>query len=259
MPFLDITFLGTGTSLGVPVIGCHCPVCRSSNPHNRRSRASVALSFEEYTIVIDTSPEFRLQALSHGIERVDAILFTHAHADHIFGFDDIRRFNQLQQEVIPVFGDPPTLEILRKVFSYAFDPEMPNWQLPQVKAHHVDGPFQLFGRSIIPIQVLHGRLPITAYRMGNLAYVTDCSAIPQDSMESLRGLDVLILNALRHAPHPSHFSLSQALEVIEELQPQRAYLTHISHDLEHGELIDSLPEHIRPAYDGLRIRVDAGA
>ncbi len=253
---MEITFLGTGTSMGVPVIGCRCAVCNSDDPRNRRTRSSVWIRYNQRNILIDTAPEMRLQALAHGMDKLDALLFTHAHADHIFGFDDIRRFNQMQRELIPVYGSRQTIEALRRIFHYAFDPETPNWQLPQVRSQYVQGPFQLFGLQVVPLTVMHGELPVTAYRIGNFAYATDCNAIPPESMEGLRNLDVLVLDALRKEPHPSHFSLDEALSVIEELRPKRAYLTHLSHAIDHAEIQSMLPENVAPAYDGLRIHVE---
>lgn len=252
---MEVTFLGTGTSMGVPIIGCKCAVCNSDDPRNRRTRSSIWIRYNQRNILIDTAPEMRLQALAHGIDKLDALLFTHAHADHIFGFDDIRRFNQIQRELIPVYGSRQTLAALRQIFHYAFDPQTPNWQLPQVRSQNVQGPFQLFGQEVVPLTVMHGELPVTAYRIGNFAYATDCNAIPPESMEGLRNLDVLVLDALRKEPHPSHFSLDEALAVIEELQPKRAYLTHLSHSIDHNEIQSLLPENVFLAYDGLRLRI----
>lgn len=253
---MEVIFLGTGTSMGVPMIGCNCGVCISDDPRNQRTRSSVCIRFNERNILIDTAPEMRMQALSYGIEHVDALLFTHAHADHIFGFDDIRRFNQIQRELIPVYGTKPTIDVLRQIFHYAFDPQTPNWHLPQVRSHYIGGPFQLFDQQVVPLTVMHGELPVTAYRFGNFAYATDCNAIPPESMDGLRDLDVLVLDALRYDPHPSHFSLDEALAVIEILKPKRAYLTHLSHSIDHTTAENQLPDHVQLAYDGLRLQIE---
>lgn len=253
---MEVTFLGTGTSMGVPIIGCKCAVCNSDDPRNRRTRSSIWIRYNQRNILIDTAPEMRLQALTYGIDQLDALLFTHAHADHIFGFDDIRRFNQMQRELIPVYGSQRTIDTLRQIFHYAFDPKTPNWHLPQVRSQYIQGPFQLFGQIVVPLTVMHGELPVTAYRFGNFAYATDCNAIPPESMEGLRNLDVLVLDALRQEPHPSHFSLDEALAVIEELQPKRAYLTHLSHSIDHTKVQSLLPKNVSPAYDGLRLHIE---
>lgn len=254
---ITITFLGSGTSLGVPVIGCTCPVCTSDDPRNRRTRPSVWLQFAEKNVLIDTAPELRLQALANGLVRVDAVLFTHVHADHVFGFDDIRRFNQLQSAVIPVYGSAATLDGLRRLFGYAFDRERPGWDTPRVLPHVVTGPFELFGTTVRPITVMHGDGQVTAYRLRDVAYVTDCSRIDEDGLRALENLDVLILGALRYEPHPKHFSLAEALAVVERLRPARTYLTHLSHAFDHAAVERSLPKNVALAYDGLRLHSDA--
>lgn len=254
---VNLTFLGSGTSLGVPIIGCRCPVCTSTDPRNKRTRASVWLRFHGKSVLIDTAPELRLQALTNGISRVDALLYTHVHADHVFGFDDIRRFNQMQREVIPVYGSEETLSGLRELFGYAFDPKVPNWNVPQVASHVIEGPFQLFGLTIHPITVMHGSTPVTAYRLRDLAYVTDCSHIAEEQIDALRDLDVLVLDALRYEPHPKHFSLEEALSIVERLRPARTYLTHLSHAFDHATVERLLPKNVYLAYDGLCIQTDS--
>lgn len=256
---MRITFFGTGTSVGVPVIGCDCHVCTSEDPRNRRNRSSVWLRFRNRSVLIDTPPEFRIQALRYKLRRIDAVLFTHAHADHIFGFDDLRRYNQLQREVIPAFGSKLTLDALRRIFGYAFDPVEPNWGLPQVRAHEVEGPFELFGEEVVPVTVLHGRMPVTAYRFTDVAYVTDCSRIPEEAMAALQGLDTLILDTLRHRSHPTHLSLPEALDIVDRLRPRRAFLTHISHELEHAAVEAELPQGVHLAYDGLTLDIGNGS
>lgn len=254
---IEILLLGTGTSLGVPVIGCDCTVCTSQDPRNRRTRTSAWIRYGGKSILIDTTPELRIQALAHGMNSLNALLFTHAHADHIFGFDDIRRFNQLQKEVIPIYGTRRTLDGLRKPFDYAFDPVTFNPNIPQVASHVVTGPFDLFGLTVKPLTVMHGSLPVTAYRFCDIAYVTDCNSISDDTMHALQGLDILILDALRYEPHPTHFSLKEALEIIERLKPERAFLTHLSHAFDHAQVEEQLPRNVSLAYDGLLLRSDS--
>ncbi|MFS8523438.1 MAG: MBL fold metallo-hydrolase [Limnochordales bacterium] len=254
---MKLLFLGTGTSVGVPMVGCRCPVCTSDNPRNHRARASVLIRRGGARILIDTTPEFRVQALRFGIDRVDAVLFTHTHADHIFGFDDLRAFTMLNGRPVPVYGTPDTLAQIRNIFSYVFRPvEQPGGSKPEVEVHEVNGRFDAAGLTFTPVPVLHGRLPVTGYRVGGLAYVTDVSHIPDESMELLRGRDVLVLGALRFRPHPTHMNIEQALAVVEELKPRRAYFTHISHEVEHEAANQLLPPHVRLAHDGLEVSVE---
>lgn len=248
---MRLYFLGTGTSLGVPVIGCTCAVCTSDDPRNHRMRPSVWIEWEGKHVVIDTPAEFRLQALRAKLPRLDALLYTHAHADHIFGIDDIRSFNQRQREVIPLYASKETLRALGQVAGYIFDTDNLNWAVPKARPHEVTGPFELFGKVIEPLLVWHGRMPVTAFRVGRMAYVTDCNAIPGETMERLQDLDLLVLDALRHRPHPTHFSIPQAIEVIERLKPKRAILTHLSHEVDHATTEAELPPSVRLAYDGL--------
>jgi len=250
---LRVVFLGTGTSQGVPVIGCTCDVCTSLDPRNHRMRPSLWIEVNRRHIVVDTPAEFRLQAIRHRLPRLDALLYTHAHADHIFGIDDIRRFNQMQREVIPLYASRETLEALQRTAGYIFDLSNESWAVPKAAPHVLDGPFELFGTIVEPLLVWHGRMAVTAFRIGRLAYVTDCNRIPDETMERLYGLDLLILDALRHRPHPTHFSISEAVQVIDELRPKRALLTHLCHEVEHAAAEAELPPHIRLAYDGLSV------
>lgn len=252
---MRLVFLGTGTSQGVPIIGCDCRVCTSQDVRNQRTRPSVWLEWNGRHTVIDTPAEFRLQAIERGIPRLDALLYTHLHADHIFGIDDIRRFNQMQREVIPVYASPATLEGLQKMFGYIFNSSRSNWAIPKAEGRAINGPFQLFGKTIEPLTVYHGRMPVTAFRVDRFAYVTDCSEIPRETRERLRGLDLLVLDALRHEPHPTHLSIGEALEVIEDLRPKRALLTHICHDVDHAEVEKELPPSVGLAYDGLEVNL----
>lgn len=252
---VELTFLGTGTSNGIPVIGCDCTVCRSNDPRDRRGRTSAVVRFDDRAILIDAATELRTQALAVGLNRVDAVLFTHAHADHTGGFDDLRRFNELAGAHLPVYAEAGTAAMLRDRFAYAFVDVFPFYGgKPDLILHEVDGPFDLFGRTVVPIPVFHGQLTVLGYRFGDLAYVTDAKTIPDSSLELLEGIDVLVLNALRERPHPTHLSLPEAVAMIERLRPREAYLVHLSHELSHEDASAQLPDYIRIAYDGLTVR-----
>ncbi len=249
-----VTFLGTGTSTGVPAIGCSCEVCRSEDPRDKRLRASVLLEFDGRAVVIDTGTDFRQQALRVGLDRLDAVLITHAHADHIFGLDDIRPFNFRTRQAMPCYADARTWEGIRRVYEYVFSPT-PYGGVPQIDVHVVDGPFELFGRTVEPYYVIHGRLPVVAYRCGSLAYVTDCNEIPDETIEGLQGLDVLVLDGLRYADHPTHLTIPKALAYIERIAPKRAFLTHMNHEVSHEAVSRELPSGVALAYDGLVLEV----
>ena len=251
---MRVTILGSGTSHGVPMIGCRCPVCTSASEKNRRTRAAALLELAGHNVLVDTTPELRLQALAAGLDRLDAVLFTHQHADHICGFDDLRRFSAIQRTCIPCYGNAATIERLMRVFDYAISSTESNFfDIPVVTFNVVDGPFELFGSAVTPVPLVHGRWPCFGYRLGDFAYCTDVREIPPASLELLRGLEVLVLGALRHRPHPTHFTVQQALEVVEELRPRKTYLTHIAHDLEHEATSAALPAGVCLAYDGLTI------
>jgi phosphoribosyl 1,2-cyclic phosphate phosphodiesterase len=257
---LKITVLGSGTSVGVPTIGCHCAVCASEDPRDKRLRPSVLVSYAGRNILIDTTPDFRTQALRASMERLDAIVFTHAHADHIMGLDDVRPFNFRQRGSIPIYGSEDTLGALRRVFEYIFTGRPMESSVPHLELHPIeDQPFDLFGVEFTPVPLEHGRSLIYGYRFGEAAYLTDHSGIPEASKARLRGLDVLFLDALRYKPHPTHTTVSRALEHVTELAPRRAFFTHICHDLPHEETERRLPPHVRLAYDGLEITVREGA
>lgn len=251
-----VTILGSGTSTGVPTLGCHCAVCTSSDPHDQRLRPSIWLQYGGHNVVVDTTPDFRTQALRAGLPALDAVLFTHSHADHIMGLDDIRPFNFGRPDPLPVYGNAATLADLRRVFEYVFTAAYTASAIPRIAVHELQGAFDLFGVTIEPVPVRHGELEVLAYRFGANAYVTDCSAIPPPSMARLRGLDLLILDALRLRPHPTHSNLANSLAWVEELRPRRAYFTHIAHEMGHASTEAGLPEGVRLAYDGLQLEVE---
>jgi phosphoribosyl 1,2-cyclic phosphate phosphodiesterase len=260
---LRVTLLGTGTSHGVPMIGCRCDVCRSSDPRDRRLRPSILIDAGDDAatrfILVDTSTDLRAQALAYGVDRVDAILFTHSHADHVLGFDEIRRYNVLQRRAIPCYADPQTAADLRRTFGYVFDPPAgPSGGVPQVDLHEIAGPFTLGHLTIVPVPILHGRRPILGFRIGAFAYLTDCSAIPEASWPLLAGVRTLVIDALRDRPHPTHFSVAEALDAVARIAPARAYFTHICHDLPHEETCRALPDSMDLAYDGLVLDIEAG-
>lgn len=250
---MKLTFLGTGTSTGVPMIACHCPVCTSSDPHDKRTRPSVLLEYDGRAVVIDTAPDLREQALREGMVRLDAVVFTHTHADHVLGLDDVRVFYFRQRQPIPIYADPDSMENIRRIFQYIFDQTYPYGGIAKLDPHLIDGPFELFGQRWTPLPVLHGNMPVLGFRFGRSAYVTDFSAIPDSTIPLLEGLDVLILDALRHTPHPTHSNLKQSLEWVERLKPARAFFTHIAHELAHEETNATLPPNVRLAYDGLKL------
>ena len=249
-----ITVLGSGTSVGVPTIGCRCRVCTSPDPRDQRLRPSVLLRYNGRAVVIDTTPDFRTQVLRAGLDRLDAILFTHAHADHILGLDDVRPFNHMQRAPIPIYGSPDALEVIHRVFEYVFDQRPKESSAPRLESHALDGrPFDLFGLEFVPVPLWHGRSQVYGFRFGSAAYLTDHSSIPEESLEKLRGLDVLFLDALRHRPHATHTTPERALRYVEQLAPRRAFFTHMCHELPHEETERALPPHVRLAYDGLEI------
>ena len=250
--------LGTGTSHGVPMIGCECDTCRSTDPRDKRSRASILIKNRDGTaVLVDTTPDLRMQALTYGVKRVDAIVYTHSHADHIMGLDEVRRFNVLQRSAIPCYGDEHTLSDLRRVYSYVFNSETAfRGGIPQVVTAEIAGEFCVGRATFVPVPLMHGSRQIYGYRVGAFAYLTDCSAIPEGSWELLRGLDTLILDALRPRPHPTHLSVDQALAIVETLQPRRTWFTHMCHDLPHAATCARLPPNVQLAYDGLTFEID---
>lgn len=256
MASLRLTVLGSGTSMGVPTLGCHCAVCESKDPLDRRTRPSVLLTYAGHNVVIDTTPDFRFQAMRAHLDRLDAVLYTHAHADHILGLDDIRPYNLKQRSRVPIYGSAGTLRILQRTFAYIFDDAPTESTVPGVDLHTIDGPFELFGLNLTPVPAMHGSTDVLGFRFGQGAYLTDFSAVPESSKPLLRGLEHFVLDALRYVPHPMHSTVDQSLKLVEELRPKRAWFTHICHDLGHAQANAKLPENVRLAYDGLSFEVE---
>ncbi len=256
---IRLRVLGSGTSMGVPTLSCHCAVCDSTDEKDKRLRPSVLLSRGEQNVIIDTTPDFRTQALRVGLDRLDAVLLTHGHADHILGFDDLRPYNMRQQSAMPVYGNEETFRVVRRVFSYVFDDQPSLSSRASVTLHEVNGPFELLGIPIIPVPLLHGEMDVLGYRFGRAAYLTDFSRLPESSVPLLEDLDDLILDALRDIPHPMHQTVEQALTLIDKLKPRHAWFTHIAHDLPHAETNERLRKagypHVQLAYDGLEFAV----
>ena len=255
-PPRTFTFLGTGTSVGVPMIGCDCAVCLSPNPKNHRYRSSVVISAPGGTILIDTTPELRLQLIRAGVKLVHAALYTHYHVDHLFGLDDLRIFPMILNRPLPIYCAADTEVVIRNAFAYAFHPDadnLPAGMLPKLEFQRIDdNPFEVLGEIVTPIPLKHGRFEVYGFKIGQVAYCTDVSGIPDRSWPLLEGLDVLILGALRPGkPHPSHFSLEQALDVIAQLKPRQAYITHMSHGMDYETVTPTLPPNVALGYDGL--------
>ena len=249
---MRLTFLGTGTSSGVPMVGCDCAVCTSADPRDRRLRSSALVEVAGKVLLIDAGPDLRQQLLTARVKRVDAVLLTHAHMDHISGIDDLRALNYFQREPMDLHGDGPTLDAVRRVYAYAFEEEKyPG--TPDLQLHTITGaPFIAAGVRITPVEVKHYRMPVQGFRIGDLAYITDAKSIEPQEKEKLHGLDLLVLNALRRTPHISHFTLGEALALVEELKPRRAFFTHISHQLGlHADVAGELPAGVELAHDGL--------
>ncbi len=251
---MQLVVLGVGSSAGTPVIGCNCATCISDNPRNKRTRCSSAVIMPNgETILIDTGPDLRSQALREGITRADAVLYTHTHADHIHGIDDLRAFCQLQKQQIPLYGSHDTTEHIANKFAYTLREPRDFWDLPALSVNQIDGPFQLFGVDITPIPVKHGRSNTYGYRIGNLAYITDVSEIPEESLGLLQGLDALLLDCLRYKPHHTHINLEQSLAYASLIKAKATYLIHMTHEMEYESLSSQLPASVHVGYDGLRL------
>jgi len=249
-------FLGTGTSHGVPMIGCDCAVCRSTDARDNRLRPSIYVECDNgQRILVDSTPDLRQHALRYDIRRVDAVVYTHAHADHVLGLDELRRLNHMTHQPVPLYGEARTLKQIKQTFAYAFDTDArAGGGVPDLTTQVIDAsPFTIGDQEIVPVPVRHGTWTIFGFRFGSFAYLTDCNAIPETSLPLLRNLDVLVLDALRHRPHPTHFTVAQAIEAAKAVGARQTYLTHICHDLGHAETSAKLPDGVALAYDGLRV------
>jgi phosphoribosyl 1,2-cyclic phosphate phosphodiesterase len=254
---MHVTFLGSGTSTGVPVVGCRCRVCTSSDPRNQRLRQSVSIEVNGKHFLIDTTPDLRLQLLRHPIPRLDFILYTHSHSDHLMGLDDIRPFNFRQHETIHAFASEPTTKAIRRAFGYIWDAgSQIGGGKPQLELHAVDGTFTHDGVAITPVPVAHGDWTISGFRIGAFAYITDTNGVPPASIELLRGVDTLALDGLRPAPpHPTHFTIDQAVACARQVGARMTYLIHLTHEVDHAEVEATLPENVRLAFDGLELEL----
>jgi len=252
-----LTVLGSGTSMGVPTLGCDCDVCHSKDPHDRRTRPSIMLEYGNKVVLIDTTPDFYTQAIRENIHHIDAVFYTHTHADHILGIDDLRPLSYHHKpNKLPLYSRPDAAAFLRRMFAYIFDADYKFGGLAQLELHPIDGPVDVFGARFEPIILIHGETQIYGYRFGSGAYLTDHSEIPESSMDQLHGLDVLFLDALRHKPHPTHSTVKNSLAIVDRLKPKRAFFTHICHDLGHEATNANLPRHVRLAYDGMKLEFE---
>jgi phosphoribosyl 1,2-cyclic phosphate phosphodiesterase len=262
-----LTFLGTGTSMGVPTLGCGCAVCTSAvtpppagDPRNRRTRPSVLIQFKSRSVLIDTGADFHAQAIRENLRCLDAVFYTHPHADHILGLDDLRPLTFYNPEPLPLFADDATADVIERIFAYTFRPPRPGTTIARVKLNRLApegfAEVDLFGATFRRVPVNHGNLLITGYRFGSAAYLTDMSSIPDASVAELQNLDVLILDALRHEPHPTHSTVENSLRIVEQLEPRRAFFTHMGHDLDHAATDAMLPPNVRLAYDGMKLDFD---
>ncbi len=249
---MKITILGSGTSTGVPMVGCGCPVCVSDDPHDKRTRASIIIETDDRHILVDTSTDLRKQVIRERIPRIDAVLFTHSHADHIHGIDDLRGFHFIYRKIIPCYGAKETIDAIAGNFSYIFTGLETAGYSPLMEPHVISGAFDLFGLRIIPVPLIHGTMTATGYRIGGFAYLTDLSSIPESSMGLLKGLDILVIDALRYTPHRNHLNIEGALRVAEKLRPTRTIFTHLTHEVLHADG-KKLPAGVEFAYDGLKL------
>ncbi|HEY1264090.1 MAG TPA: MBL fold metallo-hydrolase [Terriglobales bacterium] len=251
-----LTVLGSGTSMGVPTIGCDCAVCHSADPRDRRTRPSILIEYGGHTVLIDTTPDFREQAIREQIKQLDAVLYTHGHADHVLGLDDLRPLSYHRENKIPLYARPEAAAVLQRIFRYIFEADYKFGGLARVEMKELNGPVELFGARFEPVKVLHGDAEIVGFRFGSAAYLTDFSGIPEESFTQMRDLDILFLDALRHTPHPTHSTVENSLKIVERVNPKRAFFTHICHDLPHEETNASLPPHVRLSYDGMKLEFE---
>lgn len=250
-----LEFLGTGTSTGVPVAGCNCEVCRSADPPDKRLRACVRVQRGERNVIVDTTPEFRIQCLRAGVRRVDAVLITHDHADHLNGFDDVRPFSSFRDRTLPVYCSAHVIKSIHRRFDYIWNAVQIGGGLPDIELREVTGPFSVIGMEVTPVPIKHGKIDILGYRFGDTAYLTDVSAVPESSLPLLADLENLIVTCVRKNPHPTHLNVAGVKRLHKLVKPRRTLLTHLTHYLFHRELIGLFPADITPAYDGLRIEV----
>jgi phosphoribosyl 1,2-cyclic phosphate phosphodiesterase len=252
-----LTVLGSGTSMGVPTIGCDCAVCRSVDPRDRRTRPSVMITYNGRHVLIDTTPDFREQALREKITQLDAVLYTHTHADHILGIDDLRPLTYRHKpRKMPLYATPRNCEFLRNMFRYIFEAEYKFGGLPLVELRPIEGAVELFGACFEPLTVIHGETPILGFRFGSAAYLTDHSEVPAETLAKLQDLDILFLDALRYKPHPTHSSVEQSLKIVGEVKPKRTFFTHICHDLPHEATNAALPSGVQLAFDGMKLEFE---
>lgn len=247
---MNIVLLGTGTSTGIPMLGCTCEVCHSTDPRDRRTRCSALISWGDRNILIDTSTDLHQQALRQGLGHVDGVLYTHAHADHVHGIDDLRAFNMVAKDSIPIYGSPATMALIQQNFQYIFSPEPGVGFRPRLDPWEVRGPFSLFGLPVEPILLQHGPGEANGYRIGPFAYLTDCNGVPELSQQRLQGLEVLVLDGLRFRSHPSHFCIAEAIALAQQIGARHTYLTHLCHEVSHARDSVDLPPGIELAYDG---------
>jgi len=252
-----LTVLGSGTSMGVPTIGCDCAVCHSTDPHDRRTRPSILIEYSGKVVLIDSTPDFREQAIRERIRQLDAVLYTHTHADHILGIDDLRPLSfRHKPNRLPLYARPEAVDFLRSMFRYIFEPNYKFGGLPQVELRAIEGPVELFGARFEPVTVIHGDVAIDGFRFGSAAYLTDHSDVPEASFAQLHDLDILFLDALRYKPHPTHSTVENSLRIVERVQPKRAFFTHICHDLPHEATNATLPPNVRLSYDGMKLEFE---
>jgi phosphoribosyl 1,2-cyclic phosphate phosphodiesterase len=254
---MQLTMLGVGSSAGTPMLGCNCATCTSNDPRNNRTRCSSLITLDNGEIIlIDSGPDLRNQSLREGLRRIDAVLYTHTHADHLHGIDDLRGFCQLQRSQIPLFGSAEAMAHIKEKFGYTLREASNFWDLPVLKINPVSGPFEIFDQTITPIPLKHGNSEIYGYRIGDIAYLTDVSAIPDSSLQLLKGLKLLLLDCLRYTTHYTHINLEQSLQYASQIGAEITYLIHMTHELEYIELTTKLPDGVYVGYDGLKITVD---